>query len=68
MEPSWNNCKYCDEEFLMNEGDEFCSPSCEENWNERAYERQLSSYYGGDGPQTIQEQYQKAAEEKRRMR
>src|SRR6185437_13135998 len=29
---------------------ELICESCEENANERAYERQMGGYYGGDGP------------------
>lgn len=48
-------------------GDEFCSDGCWENYNERAYQRQLEAYYGGDGPQTDRERYLEAWEEKRRL-
>jgi hypothetical protein len=43
-------------------------PSCESDRSEAAYERSLDRFYGGSGPQSIQEQYEQAAEEKRKLR
>ena len=52
-------------------GDAYCNAEClanhEERQNERAYERFCEAFYGG-GVETQQEQYQKAWEEKRRLR
>lgn len=59
-----NECRECGGDFIGN--GEFCSVGCEENWTERASQRQIESYYGGDGPQTDRERYVKAWEEKRR--
>lgn len=49
------------------DGDDFCSDQCEENYNERAAERALESYYGGDGPMTAREQQIHDWMEKRRI-
>lgn len=40
----------------------------EGNAAEAAHERYLESFYGGSSPQTIKEQYEQAAAEKRRLR
>ncbi len=52
--------------------DPYCSEACfaehEQGEAEAAYERQLESFYGGDGPVTVHEQYQAAASVKAGLR
>jgi hypothetical protein len=38
---------------------------CDQAWNEAAYERSLSDYYGGSGPQSIRERMDDAYQVKR---
>lgn len=50
-------------------GFDYCSrcEDCEQNANERAYERSLEDYYGGSGPVTLEEQHRAAWEQKREL-
>lgn len=74
-------CHFCNADILVSRveneevpvndfGEPFCTAEClkahEDNQNESAYERYLESYYGGDVA-TLEEQYQAAAEQKRRL-
>jgi hypothetical protein len=40
---------------------------CVQDESESAHERWVADYYGGSGPSTVQERYQAAAEQKRRL-
>jgi hypothetical protein len=59
-------CVDCEEEIVKEPGTR-CA-ECESSHNEAAYERSLDRFYGGDGARPIQEQYEQAALEKRRLR
>jgi len=52
-------------------GDAYCNADClqahEDAANERNYERFIEDFYGSSKPVTIEEQYQAAAEEKRKI-
>lgn len=80
--PTEERCQFCNASILVasveNElvpvnayGEPFCNSACveahAENQNERAYESFLSDFYGGGAPVTMEEKYQAAAEEKRRL-
>lgn len=66
-------CFACDErgEYTLateeRNGEALCA-SCATSHDEAAYERSLSDYYGGSGPQTINEQYNAAVEQRRELR
>lgn len=60
-------CDECDKESAKLDELERCE-SCADNANERAYERSLSDYYGGSGPQTLDEQCRVAWEQKRELK
>jgi hypothetical protein len=56
-------CDLCgSNEGVSEENDfgEFICESCIENANERAYERQMGGYYGGDGPLPLSVQQERA--------
>jgi len=46
----------------------YICPECAQDAAEHAYETFLENYYGGDTPQTIQEQHQAAWGSKRKLR
>ncbi len=48
-------------------GSVLCDNCCDRE-SEAAYERMLENYYGGSGPQTIQEHYDAAVKERRELR
>jgi hypothetical protein len=68
------NCDFCDTPtgpiFVTDHNEDICA-RCLDNKETReaeaAHERSLSTHYGGDCPQTVQERYQAAAEQKRRL-
>ncbi len=49
-------------------GGGFLCGNCYTNECEAAHERMLSDYYGGSGPQSINEQYQAAVRERAELR
>lgn len=68
-------CKSCNKLTTLGDedyGDPYCSERCfaehEAGEAEAAHERWLDSYYGGDGPTTVQEQYEAAAKVKAGLR
>lgn len=53
-------CGYCLEEFPADVLVDDCCPECADRRNEAAYERQCEAFYGGDAPQTQDEQHRAA--------
>ena len=65
-------CAECDEPTDNKPSDEagnvFCTQECANRHYERAYDRAMERFYGGDTPQTLDEQHMAAWKQKRDLR
>jgi hypothetical protein len=70
-------CHFCEEQItgtpfevrgLFDRVEGWAHEGCLSDASEDADERRRADFYGGSGPQTMREQYDEAAETKRRMR
>lgn len=66
-------CARCDEDGVVtlatdeHMGEHYCN-NCFTNMAEAAYERMCEDFYGGSGPQTVQEQYDAAVKDRAELR
>jgi hypothetical protein len=66
FERGWNRPANLGNDAMRYFGKHLCD-DCVQDESESAHERWVADYYGGSGPSTVQDRYQAAAEQKRRL-